>query len=98
MNKASDLKQMSYRDSQSNIELFSGLLRARKQFGASKTALIDGDERKLTYNDLVRAAFALGAALKKGTKAGETIGIMLPTGAAAIIGFMLFSLMGAFQP
>ena len=87
MNKASDLKQMSYRDSQSNIELFSGLLRARKQFGASKTALIDGDERKLTYNDLVRAAFALGAALKKGTKAGETIGIMLPTGAAAIIAF-----------
>lgn len=87
MSDVSHLEKIKYKDSRSNIDLFSGLLRARKQFGGKKTAIIDGDERALTYDEIVRAAFALGAALKKGTKAGETVGIMLPTGVGAIIAF-----------
>lgn len=87
MSEVSDLKIVPFKESRTQIDLFSGLLRARKQFGGSKIAIIDGDERKLTYTEIVRAAFALGAALKDGTKPGETIGIMLPTGVGAIIAF-----------
>ena len=81
------MKLIEFRERRCKIDLFSGLMRARSQFGGKKIAVVDGDERQLSYTDVVRAAFALGSALKKGTKPGETIGIMLPTGAAAIIAF-----------
>ena len=87
MSDVSELKTKPFRESRSQIDLFSGLMRARKQFGGSKTAIVDGDERALTYTEIVRAAFALGSALKKGTKPGEAVGIMLPTGVGAVIAF-----------
>ena len=87
MSESSDMKLIEFRERRCKIDLFSGLMRARSQFGGKKIAVVDGDERQLSYTDVVRAAFALGSALKKGTKPGETIGIMLPTGAAAIIAF-----------
>ena len=64
-------------------------LAARAQFGRQHDARSspDADDRKLTYDDIVRAAFALGHALKTGTKRGETVGIMLPTGVGAVIAF-----------
>jgi len=87
MSEVSTLKTIEFKEKRTHIDLFSAFLRARKQFGGGKVALIDGDGRKLTYTDITRAAFALGAALKKGSKSGETVGIMLPTGAGAIIAF-----------
>ena len=69
-------------------DIFSAFLRARKEFGSSKVALVDGDERELTYNEIARAAFALGSALKKKTSKNEVVGIMLPTGAGAVIAFL----------
>lgn len=82
-----DLKKIPFKESQTEIDLFSGLMRAKKEFGAKKIAVIDGDGRALTYGDIVRASFAIGSALKKDTKAGETIGIMLPTGIGAVLAF-----------
>ena len=67
---------------------------ARKEYGGKKIALHDADDRKLTYDDIVRAAFALGHALKKGTKRGEAIGVMLPTGAGAVITFFALNAYG----
>lgn len=87
MSDSHDLKKVEFRESRTQIDLFSGLLRARKTYGGRKTALIDGDERELTYTDIARAAFALGSALKAGTKPGEAVGIMLPTGAGAVVAF-----------
>jgi acyl-[acyl-carrier-protein]-phospholipid O-acyltransferase/long-chain-fatty-acid--[acyl-carrier-protein] ligase len=69
------------------ISVFQALLNARKEYGGAKIALHDADDRKLTYDDIVRAAFALGSALKKGTKTREALGVMLPTGAGAVITF-----------
>ncbi len=48
----------------------------------------------MTYDEIIRAAFALGHALKKGTKPGEAIGIMLPTGAGSILSFFAVSAYG----
>lgn len=75
-------------------DVFSGLLKAAAQFGKNTEAVVDGDGRTLSYQDVIRAAFALGSALKKGTQKGESIGIMLPTGAGSIIAFYALSTYG----
>jgi len=74
--------------------VFRALVEARSRFGPNRAALVDGDERVLSYEDIVRAALALGHALKRGTKSGESVGIMLPTGAASIIAFFAVSAYG----
>ena len=65
--------------------LFRALLDARKAYGASRAILVDGDERTLTYRDIVRAAFALGRALTAETASGEAVGVLLPTGLGSVI-------------
>lgn len=67
--------------------IFQALADARAQYGGKRPIVVDGDERVLTYDDIMRAALALGHALKKGTRARETVGIMLPTSAGAVISF-----------
>ncbi len=74
--------------------VFSALIDARSRFGAGRAALVDGDERVLTYEEIIRASLALGHALKKGTKSGESVGILLPTGAGAVIAFFAVSAYG----
>ncbi len=67
--------------------IFAALLRARRQFGGKTIALVDADDRQLSYNEIIRAAFALGSALRRYTKRGENVGILLPTGAGSVIAF-----------
>ena len=74
--------------------VFQALLDAREKFGGKRTCVVDSDDRKLSYDDMVRAALALGNALKKGTSRGENIGIMLPTSAASLISFFAVSAFG----
>jgi len=74
--------------------LFHALAEARSQHGGGTVALIDGEERQLTYDEILRAAFALGSALKPGTRRGECVGIMLPTGAAATLAFFALTAFG----
>ena len=74
--------------------LFHALLEARDTFGGGTFALIDGDGRTLTYDEILRASFALGDALKRGTRPGEHVGVMLPTGAGAAIAFFALSAYG----
>jgi acyl-[acyl-carrier-protein]-phospholipid O-acyltransferase / long-chain-fatty-acid--[acyl-carrier-protein] ligase len=83
-----------YRPERTRSNLFTGLLRAAREFGQDKPVLVDGDERILTYKEIIRAAFGLGSALKKGTKRGESVGVMLPTGAGAVIGFFALTAYG----
>ena len=74
--------------------VFQALVEARSAYGGARPAIVDGDERVLTYDDLVRASFALGHALKKGTHPDEAVGIMLPSGAGAVIAFFAVSAYG----
>lgn len=71
--------------------MFQALADARALYGGKRPIVVDGDERVLTYDDIVRASLALGHALKKGTKSRETVGIMLPTSAGSIISFFAVS-------
>jgi acyl-[acyl-carrier-protein]-phospholipid O-acyltransferase/long-chain-fatty-acid--[acyl-carrier-protein] ligase len=74
--------------------LFEALTEARTRYGGKKVALIDGDERVLSYDDLVRASLAMGHALKKGTRPGESVALMLPTSAGAVVAFFAISAYG----
>lgn len=68
--------------------IFEALVAARARFGGARPILVDGDGRTLSYDEMLRASFALGHALKKGTEAGECVGVMLPTGLAATLSFL----------
>lgn len=74
--------------------LFRALADARREHGAGKIALVDADDRKFTYDEIIQASFALGSALKRGTKQDECVGVMLPTGAAAALTFFALSAYG----
>jgi acyl-[acyl-carrier-protein]-phospholipid O-acyltransferase/long-chain-fatty-acid--[acyl-carrier-protein] ligase len=74
--------------------VFRALMDARDEYGGRKPAIVDGDERVFTYDEIVRAALALGHALKKGTRSGESVAVMLPTGAGAVISFFAISAYG----
>ncbi|MBN9553364.1 MAG: AMP-binding protein, partial [Alphaproteobacteria bacterium] len=74
--------------------IFQAFLDARAEFGGKTPALVDVDGRVLSYNDLARASFALGHALKRGTAREEKIGVLLPTGAGAAIAFLALSAFG----
>lgn len=71
----------------SRQSLFHALAAARAAYGGSTVALVDGEERSLTYDEIIRASFALGSALMSGTARGGCVGVMLPTGAAAALTF-----------
>jgi acyl-[acyl-carrier-protein]-phospholipid O-acyltransferase / long-chain-fatty-acid--[acyl-carrier-protein] ligase len=74
--------------------VFASLAEARTRYGGKQVAMVDGDERVLTYDEIVRAALALGNALRKGTRKGEKVGVMLPAGAGAVIAFFALSAYG----
>ena len=69
-------------------DLFFAFVDACKLHGKDKEVIIDGDGRKFRYADLQRAAFALSAPIKKHTRGDENVGILLPTGAGAVIAFL----------
>jgi acyl-[acyl-carrier-protein]-phospholipid O-acyltransferase/long-chain-fatty-acid--[acyl-carrier-protein] ligase len=74
--------------------VFRALVDAREEYGGSSIALVDGDDRALSYDEIIRASFALGSALKAGTRSGDCVGVMLPTGAAAALTFFALSAFG----
>ncbi len=83
-----------YKDNRTNISVFGALVRASKEFGKNKIAIIDADDRELDYNDMIKASFALGSAFKGFTKPKENVGVLLPTGAASLLAFFGLSAAG----
>ncbi len=82
---------LPFNEVHTRMDLFAGLLRARGKFGGKMIAAIDGDGTKFDYDTILRAAFALGAALKRHTAKGENVGVMLPTGIGAVLAFYSLS-------
>lgn len=74
--------------------VFQALLDARQQYGGKKVIIHDADDRLLTYDEVVRASFALGSALKKGTRRKDAVGVLLPTGAGVAITFFALNAYG----
>ncbi len=74
--------------------LMGALLRARRRRGGKHVAIVDFDGRTFTYDDLVKAAFALGSALAAKTEHGEAVGVMMPTGAPGFIAVLALAAYG----
>ncbi|GLQ21758.1 AMP-binding protein [Algimonas porphyrae] len=68
--------------------LMDAFLEACRTNGPKTAILVDGDGRNLTYAELRRAAFALSSPLRNKTQNGETVGVLLPTGAGAVIALL----------
>lgn len=84
----------SFELARTRVSLFEALLRARDAKGG-KTKILEDHERKvLTYDDIVRAAFALGAKIDGLVKRRETAGIMLPTGVGCVVTFFALHAIG----
>jgi len=67
--------------------LFDALLDARQQHGGSHVIADDLEIRPLSYRALVTGSFALGSVLARDTRAGERVGVLLPTSRAALVTF-----------
>jgi acyl-[acyl-carrier-protein]-phospholipid O-acyltransferase/long-chain-fatty-acid--[acyl-carrier-protein] ligase len=74
--------------------VFRAFAAARAKFGGKRVFVVDVDDSERTYDDIMRGALALGHALKAGTRSGECVGVMLPTGAGAIATFLAVSAYG----
>ncbi len=69
----------------SRVTLFEALLRARDARGGKFKIVEDHERKPLSYDDVIRAAFALGGKLDGLIKRRETTGIMLPTGTGCVV-------------
>lgn len=79
---------MTVTDTQ-DTTLFSALLEARRQHGGKTIAVEDADGQKLSYDRLVLACLVLGDQLCRGSRRGETIGLLLPN-----VGGLVIALLG----
>ncbi len=87
-------KRVPYDPAVTRHSVFHAVAQARQAHGGGTIALVDGDDRALSYDAIIQGSFALGSALKRCTRNGECVGVMLPTGAAAALAFFALSAMG----
>ena len=82
------IKRIDRRSRRTIFDAYLESARKNKKVGAVVT---DGDGKEFSFPDITRAAFALGGALGRKTDPKEHVGILLPTGAGAVIA--LFALL-----
>ncbi|MGE0046375.1 MAG: AMP-binding protein [Hyphomonadaceae bacterium] len=70
------------------LTVFEAFLRARRKAGGKKQIIEDHDRKPMTYDEIVRASFALGGKLKAMSSPGERLGILLPTGVGGAVVFL----------
>jgi acyl-[acyl-carrier-protein]-phospholipid O-acyltransferase/long-chain-fatty-acid--[acyl-carrier-protein] ligase len=68
--------------------LLDAVRRARRRSGGATIILEDADHSQLSYDQLLDAAYALGAQLRKITIPGDAVGVMLPTCIGALVCFL----------
>lgn len=77
-----------------HVTVFDALLRARAKAGGKTKIIEDHDRNPLSYDEIIRAAFALGGKIKGMTKPGEAVGVLLPTGVGATVVFFALQAIG----
>lgn len=79
--------QLVFNTARLDTTMFDALLEARAMHGSNHLVLDDIDQQPLTYGGLITASLALGGVLAKRTRAGEHVGVLLPTSRAAVVTF-----------
>lgn len=88
------MAQRPFELARTRVTLFEALLRARDARGGKYKILEDHERKVLTYDDIIRAAFALGGKLDTKIRKSETAGIMLPTGVGCTVTFFALHAIG----
>ena len=76
-----------FREGRTHASLMKALIDARARFGGN-TVILEDEERQLTYNDVLKAAFALARPLTEGTVKGQPIGLLMPTSVGGVVAFL----------
>ena len=74
--------------------VFEALLEARHRHGGKKLAVEDSEGQALTYDRLVLGSLVLGERLIRGTRVGETVGVLLPNVAGLPVTFLALNAFG----
>ncbi|MGQ0534047.1 MAG: AMP-binding protein, partial [Caulobacteraceae bacterium] len=88
------MTQRPFELARTRVTLFAALLRARDLKGGKYKILEDHERRALSYDDIVRAAFALGDKIDTLIRKRETAGVMLPTGVGCTVTFFALHAIG----
>ena len=88
------MAQRPFELARTRVTLFEALLRARDARGGKFKILEDHERKVLSYDDIVRAAFALGGKLDAKIRKNETAGILLPTGVGCTVTFFALHAIG----
>ena len=70
-----------------NQTLLGSLLEAARRHGRGHVVLSDVQRNKMTYGDILLRAFILATLLRKVSKPGENVGLMLPNAPATVVAF-----------
>lgn len=84
----------SFHVRQAETTVFDALLEASRKHGAKKPILEDQERNPLSYQDLIRASFALGRKIAGMTEKGERVGVMLPASAGVVVTFFALHAFG----
>jgi len=84
----------AYDPKEGQRSLFDALIDARNRYGGKKPIIEDIDRKPLTYDDLIRASFALGRRISKRTKRSEHVGVLLPSSVAVAVTFFALHAFG----
>ena len=74
--------------------LFAALLDAGDRHGWRARVLMDADRQPIDYRRILLGACVLGRALAAKTAPGETVGVLLPNAAGAVVAFMALQAFG----
>lgn len=74
--------------SRSRSSILAKVIATKNRMGPDAVAIIEPEGRELTYKDVVRGAFALGEMIRRFTKRGENVGVLMPTSAGGLIAIL----------
>ena len=82
-----EMVQSMFAAARIDTTLFDALVDACHQHGGSHLVADDLEMRPLSYRGLITASYALGGVLARRTRAGERVGVLLPTSRASLVTF-----------
>ena len=86
--------RMVYRGFNAERTLYAALLDAARQFGHGHAPVLDFNRDRLSYGALILRSILLGDLIKKQTRAGECVGLLLPNVNALPVVFFALQLIG----
>ena len=82
-----EMVRSTFETARVDTTLFDALLEARRVHGGGHVVADDIEQAPMSYRRLITASYALGGVIAGRTRAGERVGVLLPTSRAALATF-----------